>query len=146
MSVRFFAVVLTGLALVAPGAHLYELLNKIQLSEEHYFIVQSIYRGWWLAGLPLPAAFVANLLLAFRVRSNRPALALASAAAALIAVNLAIFFIWTQPANAITGNWTVRPENWQTLRQQWEYSHAANAGVILLAFCCATLAALRRSE
>jgi hypothetical protein len=37
----------------------------------------------------------------------------------------------------------VRPENWETLRQQWEYSHAVNAGVMLLAFCAATLAALR---
>jgi hypothetical protein len=31
------------------------------------------------------------------------------------------------------------------LRRQWEYSHAVNTGVMLLACCSATLAALRAS-
>jgi hypothetical protein len=143
MTVRFLAVILTALALIAPGAHLFEMLNKMRLSEEHYFIVQGIYNGWWIAGLLLPAAFVANLALAYAARGDRTSLLLALGAAALIAVNLTIFIIWTQPANAATQNWTVRPENWQLLRAQWEYSHAANAGVILLALGCATVAALR---
>ena len=30
--IRFLAVVLTGLTLIAPGAHVFELLNKIALS------------------------------------------------------------------------------------------------------------------
>lgn len=81
--------------------------------------------------------------LAFFVRADRTALVLACAAAALIALNLAIFMVWTQPVNAVTNNWSARPENWQALRTQWEYSHAVNAGVTFLAFCAATLAALR---
>jgi hypothetical protein len=44
----------------------------------------------------------------------------------LIAVNLAIF-VWTFPTNQATNNWTVVPKNWNALRIQWEYSHAANA-------------------
>lgn len=47
----FLAIVLTGLALVAPGAHLLELPNKIVLAESQYFTVQGIYRGWWLVDL-----------------------------------------------------------------------------------------------
>jgi hypothetical protein len=42
---------LTAPALVPVGAHLFELPNKIGLSEEHYFLVQSIYRGWALFGI-----------------------------------------------------------------------------------------------
>ncbi|WP_246622925.1 hypothetical protein [Rhizobium laguerreae] len=68
---------------------------------------------------------------------------LSVAAAALIAFNLVIFMVFTHPANAATENWTVQPENWESLRVQWEYSHAVNAVVTLLAFCCATLASLR---
>jgi hypothetical protein len=142
----FLAIVLTGLTLVAPGAHLLELSNKIVLAESQYFTVQGIYRGWWLVGLALPAAFVANLALAIVVRhADRIAFWLAIAAAALIAANLIVFFIWTQPANAVTANWTLRPANWQILRQQWEYSHAVNAGIAFLAFCLVTVASLRAS-
>jgi hypothetical protein len=57
----------------------------------------------------------------------------------LIATNLIIFFVWTYPANVATNNWTVVPANWNDLRLQWEYSHAANAVVMFIAFCTATL-------
>jgi hypothetical protein len=54
-----------------------------------------------------------------------------------IARSLAIFFIWTYPANQATDNWTTVPANWEQLRWQWEYSHAA-----FVAFCSLTLSAL----
>ena len=139
----FVAIVLTGLALIAPGAHLYELAHKINMAADQYFVVQGIYRGWWLAGLLLPAAFLANCVLAATARDDAAAFAAALTAAALIVLNLVIFFIWTQPANAATENWTMRPESWEALRRQWEYSHAINAGVTFAAFCAATLAGLR---
>lgn len=143
MTIRFLAVLVTGLALIAPGAHVYELPRKIALPMEQYFVVQGIYRGWWIVGLLLPAALLADLALAYVVRSDQLAFSLALAAAAMIAINLAIFVIWTQPVNSVTDNWLVQSENWQALRRQWEFSHAANAGVTLVAFCLATLAALR---
>jgi hypothetical protein len=42
---------LTALALVPGGAHLFALPNKISLSESDYFIAQSAYRGWALLGI-----------------------------------------------------------------------------------------------
>ncbi len=143
ITIRFLAVIVTGLAVIAPAARLFELHGKIGMSENDYFVVQRIYLGWWMLGLLLPVALVLNLTLALVTKYDRLAFWLALAAALLIALNLAIFFVWTQPANAVTDNWALRPDNWQALRQQWEYSHAANAGVTLLAFCAATLAALR---
>jgi hypothetical protein len=143
MTIRFLAIILTGLAVIAPAAHLFELPGKIHMSAGDYFVAQRIYLGWWRVGLLLPAAFIADLGLAIAVRNERPAFWLAIAAVVLIAINLVIFVIWTQPANAATQNWAVRPDNWEALRQQWEYSHAVNAGVTCLAFCAATLAALR---
>ena len=52
---------LTALALVPAGAHLFELPNKIGLDQEPYFIVQGIYRGWALFGIVLFGALAANL-------------------------------------------------------------------------------------
>jgi hypothetical protein len=143
MLIRFLATIVTGLAVIAPGAHLFELPGKIHMSGDDYFVVQRIYLGWWMIGLFLPAAFIANVALAVVVRHDRQAFWFAAAAASLIVVNLLIFMVWTQPANATTQNWGVRPEHWQALRQQWEYSHAVNAGVTFLAFCATTLATLR---
>jgi Domain of unknown function (DUF1772) len=144
MPFRFLAVVVTGLALIAPGAHLYELSNKLALSKSDYFVVQGIYRGWWLVGLLLPLAFLANLALAFISRQDAVGRMLALAAAGCILVNLIIFYFYTQPANAVTDNWTLQPENWEALRSQWEYSHAVNAGVTFMAFCLATASAIRK--
>jgi hypothetical protein len=60
----------------------------------------------------------------------------------LITATLVIFFVWTQPANQATANWTVAPVNWQTLRTHWEYSHAANAVLTFGAVCAAVASIL----
>ena len=114
------------------------------MSEQQYYVVQDIYRGWWVVGLLLPAALIANVALAVAVRADLTARGLATAAAALILLNLVVFAIWTRPVNFITDDWTVRLADWEALRRQWEYSHAANAGITLIAFCASTLAALHR--
>ncbi|MBB3160226.1 hypothetical protein [Rhizobium laguerreae] len=142
-AMRFLAVIITGLAFAAPAAHAFALLNKIGMAKADYFIAQQAYTGWWVVGLLLPLALLANIGNAVALRADGTAMMLSVAAAALIALNLVIFMVFTQPANAATENWTVQPENWESLRAQWEYSHAVNAAVTLLAFCCATLASLR---
>jgi len=70
MIVRLLAVVITGLALIAPGAHVFELFRKMALSEQQYYVVQDIYRGWWVVGLLLPTALIANVALAIAVRDD----------------------------------------------------------------------------
>jgi hypothetical protein len=139
---QFLAIVLTALALVPAGAHLFELPNKIRLAEEAYFVVQSIYRGWALFGIVLFGALAANLALAIIVRRQRAPFWLALVAFLLVAATLAIFFTWTYPANQATSNWTVIPANWQELRAQWEYAHATNAVLTLVALCAVTWSVL----
>ena len=143
LSVRLLAIVFSALALIAPAAHLFELANKIAMTKADYFVVQGIYRGWWLAGGFLLAAFVANVGLAVATRHQAWACRMAVTAAILIVANLTIFFVWTQPANAATQNWTIQPENWEAMRRQWEISHAINAGVMFAAFVASVLAALK---
>jgi hypothetical protein len=140
--VRFLSVVFTGLALVAPMAHLFELVNKMALSGSEYFTVQKIHNGWWMTGLLLPVAALLNLLHAYEVRGS--ARTLAVVAALCLMSNLVVFFVWAQPTNVATENWMVEPANWEMLRRQWEFSHAANALITLLAFCLSTASALSR--
>lgn len=139
---QFLAVVFTALALVPAGAHLFALPNKIFLSQEAYFVVQGIYRGWALFGVVLIGALVVNLVLELMLRRRRRPFWLALAAFICVAGTLAVFFTWTYPANQATSNWTLAPDNWRELRTRWEYAHAAGAVLTFIALCCVTLSVL----
>ena len=137
---QFVAVVMTALAFAPVGAHLFELPNKFGLSEQHYFVVQSIYRGWALFGVVIFAAIAANLAVAATLWHKGRPFWPSLAAGLILAATLLVFFEWTYPANLATDNWTVVIADWKTLRAQWELSHAANALLTFLALCCAALA------
>ena len=139
-AIQFLAVVLTALALLPGGAHLMALPAKIAMPEDPYFVAQQVYRGWAWAGVVIFLAIFANFAAAFLAHRRRRQLS--TVAGLLIAATLAIFFIWTYPANQATSNWTSAPENWEHLRTQWEYSHAANATITLLALLCSVGAAV----
>jgi hypothetical protein len=144
--IQFLALTLTALALVPSGAHLFALPNKINLAAEQYFIVQNTYRGWSLFGVVLIGALIANLALALLLRGRGAPFALALFAFLCIALTLVVFFIWTYAANQATNNWTMIPDNWEQLRREWEYSHAANAVVTFAALCSVTLSVLTTRE
>jgi hypothetical protein len=94
-AVQFLALVLTALALIPSGAHLFALSNKIGLAQEQYLIVQNIYRGWSLFGIVLTGALTANLALAVVLRRRGAPFVLALFAFFCVALTLVIFFVWT---------------------------------------------------
>jgi hypothetical protein len=139
---QFLSVLLTAIALIPSGAHLFELPNKIGMSQEAYFTVQSIYRGWALFGFVLIPAILVNAVVAIMVRRQRQPFWLAVAAFLCVALSLIVFFAWTEPANQATRYWMAAPPNWDELRRQWEYSHAATALLMFAGLCSAMMSAL----
>src|SRR5262245_37485789 len=138
--VQFLAVVLTALALVPGGAHVFALLNKIDLGAEQYFIVQNIYRGWALLGVVLIGALLADLALALMLRGRGgAAFVLALLGFCGVALTLVVFFLWTYPANQETANWTTIPDHWEQLRRRWESSTVFKAVVYFLVTCSVPL-------
>jgi hypothetical protein len=142
--IQFLAIMLTALALVPSGAHLAALPNKMAMAQAANFVAQQIYAGWALFGIVLFGALAANLAHAIVMRRQGRSFGYALGAFLLIAANLATFFVWTLPTNQATNNWTVAPSNWNELRSQWEYSHAANAVVTFAALVCVVIAVLRQ--
>jgi hypothetical protein len=140
--VQFLAVLATALASVPAGAHLFELPNKVDLPRDAYLTVQGIYAGWAWFGIIDLAALILNVLLAVRLRRQRPAFHFAVVAALCFVAFFAIFFMWTFPANQATANWTTLPDDWSGLRRVWETSHAVNAVVMLIALCSVTLSVI----
>lgn len=140
--IHFIAILLTAIAVIPGGAHLFALPNKIRLDREAYFAAQAIYFGWARLGVFLIAALIMDAVLVLGLHVDQPAFILAVAAMFLIIVTLGIFFIWTFPANKATANWTQIPANREALRRQWEYSHAANAVITFVSLALITLAGL----
>ena len=139
---QFLALILTALSLVPGGAHALELPSKIRLDKERYLVVQQLYRGWALAALPLLGAVLITLALAILSRAQLWPMLLSAAACVLLVATIVSFFIWVFPVNRTTGNWTTAPENWSALRSRWEYAHAVNAAITLVALVCIVLAVL----
>jgi hypothetical protein len=132
---QFAALLLTAIALIPAGAHVFALPNKIDLAQTDYFVVQNIYRGWALFGIVLFGNVIALAALAFAVRTQPMPRLLVLVSVACQLITLAIFFAFVFPANQATDNWTAIPANWETLRRQWEYGHAVNAAISLVGFC-----------
>lgn len=137
------ALLATVLAFLPSGTHLLELPHKLELDRAGYLLVQGLYRGWALSGAVWIAALVLDALAAWRLRGQRDAMLAAAAATVLMALAFAVFFLWTFPANQVTANWTVLPDGWESLRRQWEGSHAANAGLTFAAVVAMTVACVR---
>jgi hypothetical protein len=125
-ALRLVALSLIALMMSAGFAHLFALPNKIGLSRDAYLTVQQIYRGWALLGVVFFAALALTAWLAMLVR-QRASFYPTLVAALSIGASLVVFFLFTYPVNQQTQNWTLLPENWEALRRQWEYSHAAGA-------------------
>jgi hypothetical protein len=140
--VQFLALLFTALALVPGGAHVLEMAHKVALDRDQYLTVQVIYQGWAWLGVIIIAALISNLILVGLVRHQTTAMLSAALSTLFIAVMLVSFFTWTFTVNQATENWTVAPDNWEALRTTWEYSHAANAVLMLLALCATFISVL----
>ena len=138
-TLQFFAVLFTAVTMAAGWAHLLELPNKMALSHADYLTVQQIYRGWALLGFIVVGALVVTAALALLQRGQGIAFYFAFVAAVCIALGLTVFFLVTFPANTATQNWSVLPPQWETLRRQWEYSHATGAVLYFIALASVTL-------
>jgi hypothetical protein len=114
------------------------------MTQAAYFVAQQVYAGWAFFGIVLFGALAANLAHTIVLRRLGRSFGYALASFLSIAANLVIFFVWTFPTNQATNNWTVVSANWNELRSQWEYSHAANAVVTFAALICVVIAVLRQ--
>lgn len=160
---RFVAFLFLALVLGAGFAHLFTMPGKMVLSGDAYLTVQQLYSGWALIDAVLLCAMISLAILAWQLRParlpasiryaasrNRPVVrrgrgrAFALTLLALFAVLGDASVTWSiaVEADLATGNWTFLPHNWQALRAQWEYAHAAAAALDLLAFTALVLSVL----
>jgi hypothetical protein len=132
-TLRFMSLLFVALALAPSMAHLLELPHKINLPAAEYLTVQQIYGGWALLGIVVVGALLSTLALAVVEKMHSMRVGPTLFALLCIVGTQVAYWTFTYPANVATQNWTMLPENWMTLRTQWEYSHAVSAILNLLA-------------
>src|SRR6516164_3079949 len=140
-SVRLLAVISVVFCLIPAGAHFFELANKMSLSTAEYMTTQKIYAGWAFFGVAIIAAIMFTLTHTLMVRAERAAFLLSLTALLCLGATQVIFWTFTYPMNVATNNWTVTPQDFEAVRQQWEYSHAVNAVLTFAALVTITLSA-----
>jgi hypothetical protein len=141
--VQFPAMMLTALALVPSGAHLAALPNRWRWRRQPISSTSRPMLDGPLRHCPVrrfDSEYGAAIVLRKLGRSFRYALA----SFCLLLPTLPSSLRLDLPDNQATNNWTVVPKNWNAVRIQWEYSHAANAVVRFAALVCVVMAVLRQ--
>src|SRR5262249_19940426 len=141
-SARLLAVISVALCLIPAGAHFFELANKMSLSTADYMATQKIYAGWSFFGVAIIAAIAFTLVHTLTVCAERMAFLLSLTALLCLGPPQVIFWTFTYPMNVATNNWTISPQDFETARRQWEYSHAVNAVLTFVALVTITLSTL----
>jgi hypothetical protein len=143
---KFTTILFELITLSALMAHLLAFPAKMKLTQEDYYTVQRIYSGWAWLGIFEVGALLLTLIWSVSERKKKGTFLLLIIAFIFFAVSLTLFFIFTFPSNTVTVNWTFKTDNWQMLRQRWEYSHAARTMLNLIGFSCLILSLLKNKN
>jgi hypothetical protein len=148
------SLVLVALALVPALAHALELPGKLRLAKDEYFAVQPIYYpGFTIAGFFEPVAILATIAVVVLMEHEGVEFWLTLAALLGLVCMHAVYWLLTHPVNNFwlrgkkigrlgsgffslgsAGNSGARTDDWTALRDRWEYSHVARAGLAFLSF------------
>lgn len=127
---RLLTLLLATLSLALSFCHLMEMPVRLGWQPALWMMVTNFGGLYFLFGTAGAAidvlAIIASALLAFVVRNRHPSFQLTVVGSAFMAAGLAIWFGFVAPVNAIMATWSPGPipENFASVRDQWEYSHA----------------------
>jgi hypothetical protein len=145
----FSAIMLMALAMAAAVCHLMELPAKMTFDAPLYVMLhRTLYPNFGrTAGIAEFLSVVAVVGLAWRVRKEKAAFLPTMFSAICMVAAHAVFWVLVQPANVTMMNWPLGeiPAEWTHWRNQWEYSHAARAVLIILAFGALVISVIRET-
>jgi hypothetical protein len=155
-TLQVISLVLVAIAAALPLAHALELPGKLRLEKGTYLAVQKIYYpGFTIGGMAEPAAMVSLLGLLVLGPSSGPGFWWTLAALGSLVGAHAVYWFVTHPTN---GFWTRNiqltglaaaffsvlsrsvGDDWERLRDVWEYSHVARSVLAMLSLVFMTLA------
>jgi hypothetical protein len=142
---QIVAIALIGAAMAPTLGGALSLSASLQLQPADYLMTQRADHSAVLVGVLGLLALAGAGVHSFLVRGNAAAFAWSIVAVAGLAAAQIVFWAVAFPALAHTQNWTVAPENFEGIRQQWEYAQAA-AGVLSFGSLLAVARAIEASR
>ena len=158
-AISVLALLLVAVTMGLSLAHALEFPGKLRLDEQTYRAVQAIYYpGFTIGGLigEFGSMLVLPVLL-FLTPSNAERFWWTLAALGLLVAGHATYWIVTHPVNSawvkevrltgasqfFFGLFAAPDSDWQHMRNVWEWSHVARAGLATLSFLALSRALLR---
>ena len=145
---RFITIISTALSAGMSFAHLLELPPRFFYFDAQFWVATTTKGLYYLFGTVGAGIEVGSILtaivLAFLMRGRGSAFYLTSGGAILVTLALALWFIFIAPVNAELATWTPTsfPADWVRYRNQWEYTHAANAVIKIIALSSLVLSVI----
>jgi hypothetical protein len=135
---RFITLMLAAFSLSLSMTHLLELPQRMQFDQQLWIrvtVIENIYRLFGTVGAAFEiTAILTAIILVFLVRKYGSTFYWTLCGAILLAIAFVSWIIFIAPMNAEFAKWltTPIPSNWMQYRDQWEYTHAANAIVKIM--------------
>jgi len=160
---QILTVMLVAVAMALSLAHALELPGKMRLNKETYYAMQSIYYpGFTMGGISEPAGTILTIVLLFLTPLGSLDFWLTLVALLGLIGMQVVYWLFTHPVNKFwvegenldrfsSGFFSfganrsrlesdTRPPDWTELRDRWEYSHVARAGLALMSLIALVIA------
>ena len=110
---------------------MFEMPAMFNLNKDNYQLLQGFTNSLtWLVIFEILGVFLTIVLIRVEKKKKRTYRNLL-VALICFAVSVTLFFIFVLPADITTENWTTMPDNWDSLRGQWEYATGIRALISL---------------
>jgi hypothetical protein len=156
LPIQVITVFLVAVAMALSLAHALEYPGKMRLSREHYLATQTIYYpGFTIGGGFEALGVLAALALVLLMPRGSTPFWWSLAGFVALAVMHAVFWTVTQPVNRYWAanlklssgarrffgvNESLRTDDWERLRNKWEYSHIVRSVFAAIGLICVTIA------
>jgi predicted signal transduction protein with EAL and GGDEF domain len=136
---RFITLMLTAFSLSLSMTHLLELPQRMHFDQQLWVrvtVVENVYKLFGTVGAAFEiTAILTAILLAFLVRRRGSTFYWTLSGAILLVLAFVSWIVFIAPMNAEFAKWLTNPipADWTRYRDRWEYAHALNAVIKIIA-------------
>jgi hypothetical protein len=136
---RFIALMLAAFSLSLSMTHLLELPQRMRFDQQLWVrvtVVENVYKLFGTVGAVFEiAAILTAIILAFLVRNRGATFYWISIGAILLVLAFVNWITFIAPMNTEFAKWLTNPipADWTRYRDRWEYAHAINAVIKIIA-------------
>jgi hypothetical protein len=136
---RFISLMLAAFSLSLSMTHLLELPQRMQFNQQLWVrvtVVENVYKLFGTVGAVFEiTAIMTAIILTFLVRNRGSTFYWTLGGAILLVLAFVSWIVFIAPMNAEFAKWLTNPisADWTQYRDRWEYAHALNAVIKIIA-------------